>query len=291
MSKFGSTQELYARIGAHLNKLQDGTVQVEDFENLLVDSRELYERALVIRHKAFEKYRSGETIESNLDVIKHEETHKGHEYSTIENANETHEFHIPKDTEELIIPHDEPGFEFVLFGEAEETSIAESKEAESQKSAEREEPVFVHATPEAIIEIAVKVEDKIETTPEPIVIPEVKNTATESLESKLNALSSGNSLLDRLSSTNQSNSLADKLKSSRIESIPSSLTLNDRIRFAKNLFDGNSDTFNASIQLLDAQKSHNDAMELMRQYSERFKWNQDDKVTLDFYDLVERRHA
>jgi hypothetical protein len=60
MSKFGSTQELYTRIGSQLEKINNQPVGVEEFEVLLNDTRELYERALVLRYKAFEKYKSGD---------------------------------------------------------------------------------------------------------------------------------------------------------------------------------------------------------------------------------------
>jgi hypothetical protein len=69
------------------------------------------------------------------------------------------------------------------------------------------------------------------------------------------------------------------------------LTLNDRIRFAKNLFAGNADVFNSAVQLLDSQKSLMDALQLLGEYSERYQWNQEDKITMDFYELVERRYA
>ena len=69
------------------------------------------------------------------------------------------------------------------------------------------------------------------------------------------------------------------------------LTLNDRIRFTKNLFDANSDTFNAAIQLLDAQKSVAEARDLLGQYASRYEWDLEDNNTIDFYEFVERRYA
>jgi hypothetical protein len=81
------------------------------------------------------------------------------------------------------------------------------------------------------------------------------------------------------------------LKKSKIESIVSALTLNDKIRFTKNLFDGNADTFNAAMQLLDAQKSISEARDLLEQYASRYEWNREDSNTVDFQEFIERRYA
>ena len=85
--------------------------------------------------------------------------------------------------------------------------------------------------------------------------------------------------------------MADQLKRTRIESIVAVLTLNDKIRFTKNLFDSNSDTFNAAIQLLDAQKSVIEARDLLSQYATRYEWDMEDKNTIDFFEFIERRYA
>lgn len=294
MSKFGSTQELYARIGEHLQKLKQDTLQVEDFENLLLDARELYERAQILRYKAFERHASGEKVvaipeaSEQIELLVHQ--------NTPHVEDETPSASTPKDTEQIIVSDDEPGFEFALFGEIADAVIPEnSPKKEQEDSNNRDRQQEEEKTTEPLSVPDSKEDNKVEVH-QPDVVSDTPKTEYHAKvvevrvqEHKITS-SSGGSLLDKFAS-NHSSRLADQLKNSRIASIASSLNLNDRIRFAKNLFAGNSETFNSAVQLLDAQNSKMEAFALLGEYAERFNWDQDDKNTMDFYELVERRHA
>lgn len=281
MSKFGSTQELYTRIGSQLEKINKQLVGVEEFEALLNDARELYERAIVLRYKAFEKYKSGEkSMAQDIEQIVVVEPPIQEVQPEIELVEEPQNHGVPTDAEQLIIPEEEPGFEFALFGE-----IPTKEEVQSEETVTDFVPESIVSKTEVIIP---EVIEKEEANP-PVSGIDVTTKIVE-VRVEETTVSSG-SLLERLSSSSQSSRLADQLKKSRIPSIPAYLTLNDRIRFAKNLFTGNADVFNAAVQLLDSQKSLMDAMQLLGEYSERYQWNQDDKNTMDFYELVERRYA
>jgi hypothetical protein len=283
MSKFSSTQELIVRISANLDKINSSEVKVQDFEDLLVETRELYERSLVLRFKAFEKHLAGESLNVHVTSNEFSESTINAKTFHVEGMKES-EKQIPADSENFVLSNHESGFEFALFGEIhpqeesltpdldgvidlpiQELPLPQNTKADNQEVAKNKDAEQIVNTPtlEAVREIPVDFNKPI----------------------------SGGSILDKLASNSQSNSLADQLKNTRISSIASSLTLNDRIRFAKNLFEGNSETFNSSVQLIDSQNSLNDALELMRQYSDRFNWNQEDKNIMDFYELVERRHA
>lgn len=289
MSKFGSNSELYARLGATLEKIKSDSVTVEDFENLLIDTRELYERALVLRFKAFEKFRNGEDVQIHASIANFSDTKDGVDNRDLKGTDLIPETIVPSDVEQLIVEVEEPGFEFALFGETdvEPESIEVVIEPEVQIEETKKEPSSDNNFEISSTQIEVK--STIDEQDNQVV--EINTTVVEVKSEEVKSNAVGGSLLERLASSSQSSRLADQLKKSRIESIPASLTLNDRIRYAKNLFGGNSEVFNASIQLLDSQKSLLDAMELMRQYSERFNWNQDDKNTIDFYELLERRYA
>ena len=256
MSTFGSNLELHEKIGDSLNRLSKSELSVQELEDLLACSREFYERILVLRYKAFEKQVHGDTVIPAS--IQEDEV-------------------LPA-KEEVIVPDEPPAIEFALFGEiSDEVPI------------KMEEPLSIK---EPIANSAEIIVDK----PAVFESPKIENTVSPSVEeSKPQVIPqqapTGSSLLDKLASNNTSNRLGDQLKKSHIESILSVLTLNDKIRFTKNLFDGNSDTFNAAIQLLDAQKSLTEAKDLLNQYSSRYEWNSEDKNTLDFYEFVERRYA
>lgn len=244
MSKFGSNLDLHNNIGQALDKLSSGELAISDLDALVGNSRELYERMLILRYKAFENQVHG-TQTINAPVIEHTSEPK---------------------KEDVVVPDEPPAIEFALFGEMPETS---NESTESQ--------VFVENKPDEV---------KVDIQPTP------QESNIKEQNPSINQAVTGTSLLDKLSTnSNSSGRLGDQLKKSRIESIPGALTLNDKIRFTKNLFDGNTETFNAAIQLLDAQKSMLEAKDLITQYASRYEWNMEDKNALDFYEFVERRYA
>jgi hypothetical protein len=281
MSKFGSTQELYTRIGSQLEKINNQPVGVEEFEVLLNDTRELYERALVLRYKAFEKYKSGDrSIVQDLSQLEPLDLGNQEGQLEIDLTKESQIPAVPKDAEQLVITEEELGFEFALFGE-----IPNKEKAHSEPFVSELVPEHKAHEPEKIIP---EVTEKKEATSSLSSFDAKEKIAEVRVEDKT---ASRGSLFDLLSSSSQPSRLADQLKKSKIPSIPAYLTLNDRIRFAKNLFAGNADVFNSAVQLLDSQKSLMDALQLLGEYSERYQWNQEDKITMDFYELVERRYA
>jgi hypothetical protein len=285
MSKFGSTQELHARIGKSLEKLKSSKLEIQEFEGLLNEARELYERLLILRYKAFENYVSGNPLPESLSdedanrvVVEEVENKSESQKEELETISST------RDSEQLIVDLEEPDIEFALFGEIAEQSI-EPIFSHNESLDDSDEPKMQAEDDNSLVQsdhLAPNIPNAFETNTNPSVLDNQKD------EQKAN---SGGSLLDQFATGSQTNRLSDQLKKSRIQAIASALTLNDRIRFSKNLFGGNSETFNAAVQLFDAQKSMMEAMELLKDYSERFHWNQDEQVTMDFYELVERRHA
>lgn len=238
-------------------KLQNGESSIHQLEDLVVQARELYERLLVLKFKAYEqKVRPEKMLDSNEKFIT----------DPIDTS-------IPSEKIEEIIPKkDDTPFDFSLFGEVE-------KQTESTTSSAEETDIFVPSE----ASIGPKIDEKIDELH--IEAPET-NASTAS-----KTQTAASSLHDKLSNNGSSERLGDKLKNAKLESIISAFTLNDRIRFTKNLFDNNGDTFNAAIQLLDAQKGLIEARDLVQDYASRYEWDMEDKNSLDFIELIERRYA
>ena len=65
-SDYKSIEQLAASIKGNVDELSNGTLSVEEIEMTVSELRELYERLVVIRHKAFEEVeRPTETVEQN----------------------------------------------------------------------------------------------------------------------------------------------------------------------------------------------------------------------------------
>ncbi len=68
MSRFGSKEELLKSIEAIFNQMHSGKLSMDDLESLVEQTRELNERALILRYKAYEEQVFGEA-KINMEVI------------------------------------------------------------------------------------------------------------------------------------------------------------------------------------------------------------------------------
>ncbi len=100
---------------------------------------------------------------------------------------------------------------------------------------------------------------------------------------------SPNSFQDSLEAQND-NSLASRLQKSPISDLKSVIGLNKRFLFANELFDGNMEAFNRALNELNHINSHDEALRFIDlQVKARFNWNDEEDVTQQFLELVERR--
>ncbi len=163
MSVFGSNEELVEKIKTQVSQIKKKGLNAEEFENLLKETRELYERILILRYKSFEEH-TGKQEKTVLSEPKHEQ--------------------VVPEAEEVVVPspkvaeeQEEEAFGFSLFGEIEENT-------EKEKPTEKEPEETIQ--PESII--ANKV------------VPNPAKPATSLLE-KLSEQSNSNRLSDKLKLT------------------------------------------------------------------------------------------
>jgi type IV secretory pathway VirB10-like protein len=249
MSVFGTNEELIGKISSELKRLKQESMTASELDALVGDARELYERLIVLRYKAFEQTVKKseipqETVEQSISVEPTPEL----KVEPIEPAVEE--------------PETDMGFAFQLFDEPE--------------TVEAQEPVvhFEPSTPEP---------PKVEETVQPeLVLGEqpVKQPAEAQ---------SPSSLLEKLSEQHNQNRLADKLKLSPIASLKSTFTLNDRIRFSQGLFSGDSEQFRLAVDILDSCDSLDAAKNHLAQYATTYTWDMESKDVEHFYEFIERR--
>jgi len=257
MSVFGSNEELVDKIKSQISTLKSSALEPREFETLLENTRELYERMLILRYKAFEQH-TGKQEETQTPI---EPESSAPEQKEVE--------------EEIIIPQVETPeketepFTFSLFEEIEEeqtkakNTVSETSEVESDSQPE-EQITGDSRQPETFL-----------TNQSP-----VSESAKEP-----------ESLLERLSEQSNSNRLADKLKLTRIDSLGSTFTLNDRIRFSQGLFSGNNEAFRNAVQELDSSASRDIAIGLLKKYEAEYSWDMESKDVEHFYEFVERLYV
>ena len=81
-------------------------------------------------------------------------------------------------------------------------------------------------------------------------------------------------------------SMADKIASSKISSIKSAISIADRFRFQRELFSGNADLMNSTLDRLDACSTIEEAEDIINDFTE---WNPEDENVNDFLKLLGRR--
>ncbi|MFN9800256.1 MAG: hypothetical protein ACK54P_09605, partial [Bacteroidota bacterium] len=83
--------------------------------------------------------------------------------------------------------------------------------------------------------------------------------------------------------------LARKLESSPISDLKRAITLNQRFQFSRELFKGNNQDYEVTIDRLNTA-SREDALKTLDNLRSRYEWNDESQVTQDFLELVQRRH-
>ncbi|MEO9258470.1 MAG: hypothetical protein ABI207_08810 [Crocinitomicaceae bacterium] len=240
MAVFGTNEELVATIGEGLKKCKTEPLELAEYETLLNQARELHERVLLIRHKAFEILSKKEEI-TQKPVEKIEEI---------------------KESEP-----EEVNFAFSLF---------EEPKQEEEKQTPTPEPISI---PEPIVEKPIEAEIK---TPE-IKIPEIKHVDSFSIQDKKDTLA------DSYSQTNEEKNLASSHQKNAIASLSNAFSLNDRIRFVKNLFEGNSDTFNLTVKEIDTLNNKQEANDKLNQLIQIYSWNKENEDFILFSSFIDRR--
>ncbi len=235
--KFKRIQELASTVLAGIDELNLGNLSIDQLELLTDNSRELYERLVVLRHKAYDQKVKGVPIEN---TEKKEET--------------SNSFSIPFKIETPVAPN-----QVNLIDAIEEVTKQEEIFSKEEISEVPEIPAAEKITPP---------------------VATVNNANTIAAES----------LNDRLSkAVGAVNTLAQKLEHTPIPDLKRAITLNQRFQFSKELFKGNNQDYEVAIDKLNSI-NRDEALNHLEQLKSKYAWNKESQVTLDFIDLIERRH-
>jgi hypothetical protein len=146
MSKFGSKEEIIKAIGNQFELMESGKLEISDLESLVDQARELYERVLIIRHKAYEEKVFGES-KTSIEKIEVIEVQKFEQLELEPEVEETEEkitsiADILNSNSDLFAIEEKP-FDFDVFNGTPGTNVAEivSEELELEEEI-KEEPSF-----------------------------------------------------------------------------------------------------------------------------------------------------
>lgn len=283
MSSFDTKDSLLESVNASFQSLSKGELSVNELETLVQQTRELYERAVVLRHKAYEK--SLGRVEETVVV-------------PVAEVQETLIVEIPEiiveEKEETIVEttkeEEQPTFDmsFSLFDELESETkpIEETKEeviiTETIQMTETVIEPIEEIKEEVVIEsiIApleeVKSEEPVVVTPTPQAAPVVNQGPKDIFDKMLDV---------------SDNSLGSQLMAKKLDSLNGAFGLNEKLQMTHELFNGSSETFYEAIQLFDTLDNFSQAKDVLNKFKEEFAWNLESSLITEFVQKISRRYA
>ena len=273
MTSFDTLQSISSRLKELSNQLSSSKLSKEELEEFETLSRKLYERAIILNYKAKEESVYGK---SSQKVTVAEAAVAPNE-PVVEKTPEVKE-EVKREEPKKIEEEPESGeiqFDFSGgFDASESKPVSKLKEVLTPKVEEKIE------TPK---QQEVPVEKPVEKVAAPVV-PEVTINQSDEIGGD------SNSFYERFSKAYRQ-SAGDKLGISKIDSLKGAIGLNDRLQFISELFGGNSDSYNGTIDVLDQLENSEVALRKLSEVAAKEKWNKDAQAVDEFAHLITRRYV
>ncbi len=275
-------KELVSAIENGLKKISKGNITLIELEETVASSRELYERLLIVRYKVYENSILADEESEELEVVD-KETEVKKEEETIPEENKEIEIIFEEETTDIA---EDSIIRFDLFATPE---IESEVEEEVLPSTEAEEAILPN---ENVPTFNLIKEDLQEEALEKEIIAELKeieNTANDSAETSKEITEDASSLFPKLMKIEKS--IAQNYQVMTLETLIGSFTLNERLQFINELFDGSSDLFSSAIKRLDALDNRDSARSVIAEYAAENNWDLDSEVVEDFMLKICSRYA
>lgn len=298
---------ILSNLTERLSLLESGHLTQAEMELLVEDSKELYERLIILRYKlyetnvfvpqakvepmfsettspmmdeaetpAFDLFEMGE--EEPMAMVEEEEVPTLHfeAEAPVVPIVETSLFDMPVETpsptmdftpeEEQV---DEPFTEEPEMEESEDEFLAtaESDHVEESELEEEDEEVLSVEIPEPVVSAE----------PQANFLDDIANPETTSINS---------AWILQIEQTIRSDRSVFPL-----ETLIGSFSLNEKLQFINELFDGSSDAFSTATKKLDACQHMSEAREQLSDYSSTYNWDLESEIVEDFIFKICRRYA
>lgn len=272
-------KELVSAIENGLKKISKGNITRIELEETVASSRELYERLLIVRYKVYENSILADKESEELEVV-YKETEVKKEEETIPNENKDREIIFEEETNDIA---EDSIIRFDLFATPEIESEVEEDEVLPEIEKEIEQSIEKDVLPEIEIKEEELVEENLDSE------EEIENTANDSAETTKEIAEDASSLFPKLLKIEKS--IAQNYQVMTLETLIGSFTLNERLQFINELFDGSSDLFSSAIKRLDALDNRDSARSVIAEYAAENNWELDGEVVEDFMLKICSRYA
>lgn len=236
--------------------LRGGSLSLEALDNAASDARDLYERLIVVRHRAREQALGRPAAEAKPEAP----LKKGAASPSAENTSEP--------------------------------VIVEARPAAPVSAAPKVEAATMPPAPAAVPgPIRLNIRPSEQRDGEEAVAeaePPVMKTAAEYLKEAQSAKAGA----AQPAAAKAAESVAEKLERARIADLSKAITLSDKFWFTKELFGGDSKAYEVGVSLLNSAKDEGEAMSFLRdELLSKLKSPPDAEALGAFTELIERRFA
>lgn len=275
-------KELVSAIENGLKKISKGNITRIELEETLASSRELYERLLIVRYKVYENSILADEESEELEVVD-KETEVKKEEETIPDENKDGEIIFEEETNDIA---EDSIIRFDLFATPE---IEFESEEEVLPRTEAEEAILPNENGPTFDLIKEDLEEEVLEELTIAAEQEIENTANDSAETSKKIAEDASSLFPKILKIEKS--IAQNYQVMTLETLIGSFTLNERLQFINELFDGSSDLFSSAIKRLDALDNRDSARSVIAEYAAENNWDLDGEVVEDFMLKICSRYA
>lgn len=280
-------KDLSKKVHEQVKKLDGGKLSVEELESLTDSARELYERLLIVKYKAYEKFgepeASTEEIEEVQEVV---EAPKEEVPEKVEEEQPSIDFSAMSEEEQ-------PSFDFSASVEEEvkeevEETVVEEPPVEEEE--EEHEPFPVDADIKNEAPVAEETEST-DTFPEDAEIKNSKEDIFKDSHIEKHEPEDQNSLNQKLGDGAEDElSLRKKLQGTPVSDLKSEISIAKKFEYITFMFDGKNEIYEEAINSLNSCTDGEEAKNKLNEYSTKYNWDLENKSIMKFVELVERRY-
>ena len=272
-----------------VEKLESEHLSPEDMELLVEDAKELYERMVILRYKIYETNVLGVKEAVISASLRHTEIETPIDlFGAIDEPSPEPEF-------EVTFANSDPSIS--AFGDQEEL-LEETLEEELLQEDEVEE--------EELLEETLEEEQLQEVEEEEVEEETISENLFEEVEEVVEDHTSEEETIEEVAPSNwepefsgdqpiwmaeMEANIRDNRSMIPLESLIGAFTLNEKLQFINELFDGSSDDFSSNVKQLDQLASIDAARNMIAELADTFSWDTESEIVEDFIYKICRRYA
>ena len=283
-------KELSDNLHHNINELLSGNMSPDQTQHLVELCSELYEKLIVLRFKAFsETITPVEKMQAVLEKVEPIKIDTTPVQPPVELVNQVNLIDAIKEVEQ-VVAQDANALQDVAQDSTKDVAqdanalqdVAQDSTKDVAQDANALQDVVQDSTKDAS-------QEEEEDEDEEIVFQLIPNDepAVEAPKGEVKPMVSLNDTFKENAS--QQATIAKKLEGSPISDLKKNISLNQRFQFCKDLFKGNNQEYEVTLEKLN-NTNRDEAMRVLQTLKDKYSWNPDSMATKDFTDLVNRRY-